>query len=125
MMHSGEQLAHRHMDIVSTHLGEGWRDIIRLLGFSDGQIEQLYEDNYARGIKEVIYGFLLDYQRNDAQASVGHLTRLLWKAGRRECVYILKEYWKGTQRADASTSNAFDSQQTNPNCSKLNDESVS
>lgn len=94
MMHSQQPLNHRHMDIVSTHLGHGWRDIIRLLGFTDGQIEQMYEDHYVRGIKEVVYSFLLDYSRNDELASVGHLTRLLWKSGRRECVYMLKEYWK-------------------------------
>lgn len=107
MMRSTEPLTHRHMDIVSTHLGEGWRDIIRLLGFSEGQIEQMYEDNYPRGIKEVIYGFLLDYSRNEEQASVGHLTRLLWKTGRRECVFILKEYWKSASvsnmKAEANT----------------------
>lgn len=110
MMRSSECLKHRHIDIVSTHLGEGWRDIIRHLGFSDGQIEQLYEDNHARGIKEVIYVFLLDYSRNDAQASVGYLTRLLWKLGRRECVYLLKEYWKMTQnRADSAASGSKES----------------
>lgn len=98
MMHSAEPLQHRHMDLVATHLGEGWRDIIRLLGFSDGQIEQMYEDHYARGIKEVIYGFLLDWQRNEEHACVGQLVKLLWRHGRRECVYILKAYWKSEQQ---------------------------
>lgn len=112
------------MDIVSTHLGEGWRDVIRLLGFSEGQIEQLFEDNYARGIKEVIYGFLLDYSRNDEQASVGHLTRLLWKTGRRECVVILKEYWKGARDAVDLARISAEQQQLAAGA-KLTDESVS
>lgn len=94
MMKSTEELSHRTMDVISTHLGEGWRDVVRQLGFSDGQIGQLYEENYAKGIKEVIYQFLLDYSRNDDDASLGHISRLLWRSGQRECVYILKEYWK-------------------------------
>lgn len=94
MMKSTEELSHRSMDVISTHLGEGWRDVVRQLHFSDGQIEQMYEENYAKGIKEVIYQFLLDYSRNDDDANLGHISRLLWRSGHRECVYILKEYWK-------------------------------
>lgn len=94
MMKSIEELTHKSMNIVATHLGEGWRDVVRHLGFSDGQIEQMYEENHAKGIKEVIYQFLLDYSRNEDDASLGHLSRVLWKCGNRECVYILKEHWK-------------------------------
>lgn len=105
-MKSTEPLSHRPMDVVATHLGEGWRDIIRQLGFSDGQIEQMMEDHYVKGVKEVIYQFLLDYSRNEDDATVGQLTRLLWKNGRRECVYLLKEeYWKGFVAAARSSNN--------------------
>lgn len=93
-MKSTEPLVYRTMDVVSTHLGQGWRDVARHLGFSDGQIEQLFEENHPKGIKEVIYQFLLDYSRNDDNASLGHLTRILWKNGNKETVYILKECWK-------------------------------
>lgn len=96
MMKSSEPLSHRPIDVVATHLGEGWRDIVRQLGFTDGQIEQMMEDHYVKGVKEVIYQFLLDFKRNDDNATIGYITRLLWKNGRRECVYQLKdEFWKG------------------------------
>lgn len=95
-MKSNEPLSHRPIDVIATHLGEGWRDIVRQLGFSDGQIEQMMEDHYVKGVKEVIYQFLLDFSRNEDNATIGYITRLLWKNGRRECVYILKEeFWKG------------------------------
>lgn len=94
MMKSTEPLTHKTMNIISTHLGEGWRDVVRGLGFSDGQIEQMLEDHYIKGIKEVIYQFLLDYSRNEDAATLGTITRILWKNGHKECVFILKEYWK-------------------------------
>jgi len=54
MLKCTDLLEFRSMNIISTHLGEDWRTIGRQLGFSEGQIEQMYEDNYAKGIKEVI-----------------------------------------------------------------------
>lgn len=94
MMKSTDELTHRACDVISTHLGEGWRNVIRELGFSDGRIEQMYEENQVKGIKEVIYQFLLEFSRNDDNGTLGNVSRLLWKCGHKETVYILKEYWK-------------------------------
>lgn len=38
---------------VSTHMDEGWRDTIRALNYSDGQISQFYQNHFTYGIKEV------------------------------------------------------------------------
>jgi len=95
MMKSTEPVNERVMDVISTHLGENWRFVFRTLGYSDGQIDQMYEDHHrGNGVKEVIYRLLLDYSRNNDDASLGHITRIMWKNGFKECVHILKVHWK-------------------------------
>lgn len=94
MMKSNDPVNERVMDVVSTHLGESWRSLFRHLGFSDGQIDQMKEDYQSNGVKEAIYRLLLDYSRNNDDASLGHLTILMWKLGFKECVTILKRHWK-------------------------------
>lgn len=94
MMKSNDPVNERVMDVVSTHLGESWRSLFRHLGFSDGQIDQMKEDYQSNGVKEAIYRLLLDYSRNNDDASLGHLTKLMWKLGFKECVTILKRHWK-------------------------------
>lgn len=94
MMKSTERVNERIMDVIATHLGANWRDLFRNLNYSDGQIDQATQDYYISGIKEVIYRLLLDYSQNNDDASLGHITRLLWKLGFKECVKILKVHWK-------------------------------
>lgn len=53
LMGDNNPITREIMLFVSTHVGEGWRDIGRELDYSDGQIEQLYEENINKGIKEV------------------------------------------------------------------------
>ncbi len=94
MERSTDPVTERIMDVISTHLGENWRSLFRALDFSDGQIDQMKEDYYINGVKEVIYRLLLDYSRNNELASLGHITRTMWKLGFHECVKILKDHWK-------------------------------
>lgn len=94
MMKSKEPVNERVMDVISTHLGENWRCLFRSLGFSDGQIDQMKENYYINGVKEVIYRLLLDYSRNNDDASLGHITKIMRKLGFNECVLILKVHWK-------------------------------
>lgn len=95
MMKSTDAVNERVMDVISTHLGENWRYLFRSLGYSDGQIDQTNEDwRNTNGVKEVIYRLLLDYSRNNDNASLGHITKVMWKHGFRECVEILKNHWK-------------------------------
>lgn len=109
MMRCDDPLEYETMSIISGNLGKGWRDVIRELGFVDGKIEQLHEENYVKGIKEVIYQFLLDWSQSDEKATLGRISTLLWRE-HWEVVYLLKEYWK-LNRIKMSGSEKFD--QTN------------
>lgn len=94
MMRSNEPINQRVMDVISTHLGENWRVLFRSLEYSDGQIDQMNYDFHIDGVKEVIYRLLLDYSRNHDDASLGHITKVMWKLNFRECVQKLKIHWK-------------------------------
>lgn len=53
----------QHIGLLSTHMGEGWRDTARALDYSDGQISQIYISNIHTGLKEVcsthLFAFIL------------------------------------------------------------------
>lgn len=53
LLKSDAEMGHPDMDVIATHLGEDWRSVARDLGFSNGEIDQFYEDNFAYGVKEV------------------------------------------------------------------------
>jgi len=54
MMQSQDEPDVRLLDTVATHLGEGWKQVMRQLGHSEGQIEQAIIDHQMHGnIKEV------------------------------------------------------------------------
>lgn len=54
MMQSQEEPDVRLLDVVSTHLGEGWKQVMRDLGMSEGQIDQAIIDHQMHGnIREV------------------------------------------------------------------------
>lgn len=108
MMKSNEPVNQKVMDVISTHLGENWRTLFRSLNYSDGQIDQMKEDYYISGVKEVIYRLLLDYSRNNDDASLGHITKAMWKLGFKECVKILKIHWKCGDLVTTETSSGSD-----------------
>lgn len=93
MMHSSEQLEHATIDVIATHL-KNWKVIARKMGYSEGQIEHFILDFYVNGTKEVIYQMLLDWSRNNDDATLGTITRVLWSLNNQETVYHLKEVWK-------------------------------
>ncbi|KAL9914579.1 protein immune deficiency-like [Glossina fuscipes] len=101
MMQSQEEPSHRIIDTIATHLGEGWKMVMRELGFSDGQISQAIIDHHIHGnIKEVIYQLLLDWVRNadDENRTVAYITKLLWGLGHRDCVHRMKQAWKANTK---------------------------
>lgn len=53
MMKSSDPMDHPLMELISTHLGEDWRMVVRDLGFSNAQLDQFQEDNIFKGVKEV------------------------------------------------------------------------
>ncbi|EDW62178.1 protein immune deficiency [Drosophila virilis] len=106
MMQSQQEPDERLLDTVATHLGEGWKHIMRELGHSEGQIEQAIIDHQMHGnIKEVIYQLLLMWVRgaDDGVATVGRLTTLLWESQHRECVQRMKLVWKALEKRKTSS----------------------
>lgn len=102
MMRSDDPLEYNTMNIIAENLGQGWRDIIRQLGFLDGKIEQLHEENYVKGIKEVIYQFLLDWSQSDENATLGRISTLLWR-DHWEVVYLLRDYYKANRMKSSAS----------------------
>ncbi|XP_034477140.1 protein immune deficiency [Drosophila innubila] len=106
MMQSQDEPDVRLLDTVATHLGEGWKQVMRQLGHSEGQIEQAIIDHQMHGnIKEVIYQLLLQWLRgaDDGVATVGRLTTLLWETQHRECVQRMKLVWKALEKRKTSS----------------------
>ncbi|XP_065367207.1 protein immune deficiency [Calliphora vicina] len=101
MMKSQEEPDREILNEISTHLGSHYKDFMRELGFSEGQISAKTIDHNVYGLKEVIYQLLLDWLRNaDGEGTVGYLVTKLWNSGHRECVYRLKSIWKSKVRTN-------------------------
>lgn len=118
-MKSKDPINAKVLDVISTHLGENWRFLFRNhLGFSDGQIDQMNENYHISGVKEVIYRLLLDYVRNNDDASLGHITKILWNNGFTECAIILKKYYKSGKLGLPETSTSNKEKDDEPSSSK-------
>ncbi|KAH8237223.1 hypothetical protein KR038_007295 [Drosophila bunnanda] len=101
MMQSQEEPDIRLLDAVATHLGEGWKQVMRELGQSEGQIDQAIIDHQMHGnIREVIYQLLLQWTRSaeNGAATVGRLTTVLWESQHRDCVQRMKLVWKALEK---------------------------
>lgn len=110
MMKSEMDLEHPIMDVIASHLGEDWRSVVRDLGFSNGEIDHFYEDNFAYGVKEVssldlvgscrltvtsapqvIYKILSEWRQREEEPHLGKICQVLWSRDiHREVVYKLK-----------------------------------
>lgn len=102
MMRCDDRLDPDTMNIIAENLGEGWRNVIRQLGFLDGRIEQMHEDHHIKGIREVIYQFLREWNESDENATLGTIATLLWK-DHWEVVYLLKEHWKASRQKNGDS----------------------
>lgn len=77
---------------VATHMNESWKDAIRQLNYSEGQIEQFYLDYREISTKEVIFQLLLDWSRNKPEeATIGTLCSILWDNCQQDVVKRLSE----------------------------------
>lgn len=96
LLDSEEPLDRKVLHILSRHMGSGWRFTLRQLGFTDAEIHHKCERfiNLMNGVDEIIYQFLLEWSRNDDDATVGKLCTFLWKNRERECVCQLKNHLK-------------------------------
>lgn len=107
MMKSEEEPDREFLNEIATHLGAEYKNFMRELGFSEGQISAKTIDHNVYGVQEIIYQLLLDWTRNaEEDATVGYLTTKLWNTGNRECVYRLKLLWKSKVSTKRSVPNA-------------------
>lgn len=102
MIKCDDRLERETMNIIAENLGEGWRNVIRELGFSDGRIDQMVEDHHIKGVREVIYQFLRDWNESVENATLGNISKILWK-DHWEVVYLLKEYWKASRQKNGNS----------------------
>lgn len=42
----------------------------------------------------MVYQLLLDWSRNDDNANLGVITKILWNSGHRDIVHYMKHSWK-------------------------------
>lgn len=105
-MKCGDPVEFETMDIASTHIEKNWKNIFRLLGFSDGEIDQKYLENHHISIKEVVYQLLLAWkQSRDEDATLGKLATILWNNENQQCVCKLKDHIKAKRKQDLSKLN--------------------
>ncbi|XP_046809843.1 protein immune deficiency [Lucilia cuprina] len=108
MMKSQDEPCREMLNEIATHLGSDYKQFMRDLGFSEGQISAKTIDNNVYGVKEIIYQLLLDWLRNsDGEGTVGFLITKLWNSGHRECVYRLKSTWKSKGLAKTNDGNDY------------------
>lgn len=86
ILSSDKLMKREHLDIVATHLGEGWRDVGMKLGYSNGQLDHFYADYKHIGTKEVhiqIFFFVLIWVSRE-QSEIGlrlHMTTVVKLVG--------------------------------------------
>lgn len=89
-MNSHDAVTKKDIMFVSGNIGEGWRNLFRMLDYIEAQIDQFYESHIQKGVKEVIYQLLLDWIQNEADnATFSKLTNALWNSDHKEVVYLL------------------------------------
>jgi len=122
MMESTEMLTPLFLDIVSSNLGSGWKQVMVHLKINQLFVERMYLDNFEKGgIKEVtkpqqvpsssnvtssslfqvICQILMQFFRdNEELATIGWLITFLWRNGFKKSVWTVKEEWKKLDEAE-------------------------
>ncbi|XP_012252852.2 protein immune deficiency [Athalia rosae] len=74
------------MFLIKTHIGYGWRDLARSLGYSEGQIEQFEENHKIKGVDQVVYQILLDWKQTQTKdAQLGEIISKIWLCQEYDC----------------------------------------
>ncbi|XP_021914616.1 receptor-interacting serine/threonine-protein kinase 1 isoform X2 [Zootermopsis nevadensis] len=95
LQESKQQVTREHIRLVAPHVGEHWREVGRTLNLTDGRLEQIEQDHYKEGMREVVYQVLLEWIRvNASEARLGELTNALWKSAEYSAVKKLAEWAK-------------------------------
>lgn len=82
------------MQIAAQFMGTNWSMVIRDLGISDPEIEQIKQQYFCVSIEETIYQLLLKWQYNCDNPAIGVLATFLWNREMYKCVHELKRYFK-------------------------------
>jgi len=95
LLDSKEQVTRDHIRLIAPHVGQNWKEVGRTLKLTDGRLEQIEQDYYKEGMKEVVYQILLEWMRaNGSDARVGELTNALWSSCEYSAVSKLEEWAK-------------------------------
>jgi hypothetical protein len=57
LQESKQKVTREHIRLVAPHVGEHWREVGRMLNLTDGRLEQIEQDHYKEGMKEVFECF--------------------------------------------------------------------
>jgi hypothetical protein len=57
LLESKQQVTREHIRLVAPHVGEHWREVGRALNLTDGRLEQIEQDRYKEGMREVFECF--------------------------------------------------------------------
>jgi hypothetical protein len=57
LLESKQQVTREHIRLVAPHVGEHWREVGRTLNLTDGRLEQIEQDRYKEGMREVFECF--------------------------------------------------------------------
>jgi hypothetical protein len=57
LLDSKQQVTRDNIRLIAPHVGQNWRDVGRKLKLTDGRLEQIKQDHYTEGMKEVFEAF--------------------------------------------------------------------
>lgn len=90
VLHSEREVTFVDIDICCEHVGS-WRRFLRYFGLEDSLLEQLYQDNVAAGVREIIsQGLQIWHQRAAKKATVGTLARTLQRVEYEDAINYLR-----------------------------------
>jgi hypothetical protein len=84
---STEEITKEDIFLIKTHIGKGWKELAKRIGYSKGQIEQFLENYKHKGISEVLYHILIDWKQScTKEATIGCLIYAMWLSKEYDCV---------------------------------------
>ncbi|KAL7645486.1 UNVERIFIED_CONTAM: hypothetical protein RMT77_003872 [Armadillidium vulgare] len=89
LLESTREVNDAELDLTSNHIGYSWRQLGRSMNYSNGQLDNIDQDNHR--LVDKAYSLLSQWRdRESKQASVANLTRLLMTAEAYDAVIRLR-----------------------------------
>jgi len=57
LLESKQRVTRDHIRLIAPHVGQNWKEVGRTLKLTDGRLEQIEQDHYKEGMKEVFETF--------------------------------------------------------------------